>query len=470
MKSFRIVISVILYLLPFSSVFAQNIETSLPNWFFKTENYNRVNMAVGISDPNADTALAIEQAKLNALINYSILHDGIFTSLTNVGMGSSQDDNRPSANLEYILYTSIIKGKLLSLSSVNVKERFFTRYNEAIVLLEINNETDTSAVIPEYTITRRAGFQKENNLFPLFADELEIAVTLNDSVILITGIENDGTKYKEIKNTKKNRYYNNSLDFRTVFFYPDYTANDDQKGLSLMTSSLNFGLWKSYIFNLINQISIFNSMDINCQYKLSTSNIGNMNKKDQVLTFQQLVYSLKNIQSTRLNNSITAISFANNQLHLAIKSNKSIGSTTMASSPGKSDKKYLKKLQNEKWKSLDGEDIVTAWMKAKNLSSMKDDYIITEIEIQASNLQSGIIEGLQLAKLQISSMLATKIQSFGKTDIANDNQLTIKSAKLINVEKTGIIEPFFIFYSNPSPNFYHIKIMVYYDLKQVEGF
>jgi hypothetical protein len=470
MKNFSAIILVILYLLPFSLAKSQSNNASLPGWFFKTENYNRINMAVGISDPNPDTTLALEQAKLNALINYNLIHHGTFTSLTNVGMGSHQDDNNSTSNLEYILYTCIIKGKLPSLSSINVKEKYFTRYKEAVVLLEINNEAETSGVSPEYVLTRRAGFQKENNMFPLFADELDIHVTIGDSVVLSSGIESDGQKYIETKKGKKNRFYFNPQDLRMSMFYPDYNTISDQQGLSAMYSSLNYGLWKSYIFNLINQLCIFNNTDINFQYKLSTSNIGNINKSDKLHSFQQLVYSLKNFQSIKLNNSIEAIYFSNNQLFLGIKSTKNNLGSILPASAGKTDKKYIKKLQAEKWKSIDGEDIVMSWMKVKNLTSMKDAYIGAEIEIQASNLQSGIIEGLQLAKLQISSQLATKIKSLGQSETSSDNQLTIKSAKLINVEKTGIIEPYFVFYSNPYPNSYHIKVMVYYDLKQVDGF
>jgi hypothetical protein len=460
----------IIYLLPFSHAKSQNSNTAMPSWFFKTENYNRINSAIGISDPNPDTTKALEQAKLNALINYSILHDGIFTSLTNVGMGSHQDDNNSSSNLEYIIYTSIIKGKLPSLTSLTVKEKYFTRYKEAVVLLEINNEIDTSIKCPEYILTRRAGFQKENNLFPLFADELDILVTQGDSIILNSCIESDGQKYYENKKGKKNRFYYNPQDLKFPTFYPDYNNTGNQQGIQVMSSTLNYGMWKSYIFNLINQLCIFNSTDINCQYKLSTSNIGNISKSDQLVSFQQLVYSLKNFQSFRLNNALSALYFSNNQLLMGVKSDKNDAASVVTASPDKNDKKYIKKLQTEKWKSIDGEDVVLSWMKVKNLSSMKDDYIGTEIEIQSSNLQSGIIEGLQLAKLQISSQLATKIKSLGKADVGSADQLVIKTAKLINVEKTGKIEPYFIFYSNPYPNSYHIKVMVYYELKQIQGF
>ena len=207
MKNFKHIFLLLLCILPFYAIFAQSYDSSLPGWFFKIENYNRINVAVGISDPNPDTTLAIEQAKINALINYSILHDAVFTSLTNVGMGTYTDSDKPSSNLEYIIFTSIIKGKLPPLSSVNIKEKYFTKYKEAIVLIELNNNIDSVAQMPDYTITRRAGFQKENNSFPLFADEMDIEVHENDSVILNVGIEKDGIKYRDTKNEKEDRFY-----------------------------------------------------------------------------------------------------------------------------------------------------------------------------------------------------------------------------------------------------------------------
>jgi hypothetical protein len=467
MKNLKYKLILFFCLLPFSAAFAQPDDASLPGWLFKTENYNRVNVAIGISDPNPDTTLAIEQAKINALINYSILHDAVFTSLTNVGMGTYTDSDKPSSNLEYIIFTSIIKGKLPPLSSVNIKEKYFTRYNEAIVLIELNNNIDSSVQIPDYTITRRAGFQKENNSFPLFADEMDIEVHENDSVIMNLGIEKDGIKYRDTKDEKENRFYYKPQNLRALFFYPNCSFLDNESKLPSMGTSLNYGIWKSFIFNLIDQISIFNSMNINCQYKLTSTNIGNANIDNQTLTFQQLVYSLKNLNSTKLSNSIAEISLANNRLNIAIKSAKNQNASFSAASMDKANKKIIKKLKSEKWISFGEDDIETAWLKATNLSEINDQFLNTEVEIQSGSLQSGIIEGFQLAKLHLSSQLATKISSLGKTDIGNEDQSTVKSAKLINIEKTGNIGPYFIFYQNPSPNIYNIKIKVLYDLKQL---
>jgi hypothetical protein len=469
MKSKNLCLLLIACLLPLSSAFAQASTSQFPSWFFKTENYNRINLAIGISDPNPDTCQALKQAKINAMINYSLIHDGVFSSLTNVGMGSQQDNNTSSSNLEYILFTSIIKGKLPSDSSVKIKEKYFTNYKEAIVLIEIGNNKVLDTSISRYTITRSAGFHKENNSLPFFVDELSVEAFTNDSVILETEISKDGYSIRDLKKNQEKNFFDNNSNLKAAFMYPEYTSGINPSKWPVMPCPLGSGLWKAYIFNFVDQISLYNSMDINCQYKLSTSNIGNINISNESLTFQQLVYSLKNVQSVKLNNSITGINILANNLNLAIKSGKAPGTSEPGISPSKTEKKKINKMIASKWKYLGDDDFETSWLKAMNSCNQKDTYINTEVEIQANSLQSGILEGFQLAKLQLSSQLATKVKALGKTDI-NKNDQAIKSAKLINVEKTGNIGPYFIFYQNLGQSVYKLKIFVLYDLKQVEGF
>jgi hypothetical protein len=470
MRNKNLCLLIINLLLPFSSIFAQAQAGSIPSWFFQAENYNRINRAVGISDPNPDTTLALEQAKINAMINYSLLHDGTFSSLTNVGMGSQQDNNVPTSNLEYILYTSIIKGKLPSDSSVKIKEKFFTNYHEAIVLIEIDYKPSMGTILPEYTITRSTGFHHENNSLPFFIDELNIQVSHHDSIILETEISKDGAKFNDLRKAGEKHFLNDNSGPKTPFFYAESTSGSSPSKWPFMPCPMNSGLWKAYIFNLIDQLSLYNSMDINCQYKLSTSNIGTISKPDQSFTFQQLVYSLKNVQSVKLNNSIAGIYTSGNNLQLSIKSGKQPGTSNPGIIPNKSEKKLLKKMLADNWKYLGEDDFETSWQKAMYGCRQNDTYINAEIEIQANSLQSGILEGIQLAKLHISSQLATKVNAQAKTDLQNSNELAIKSAKLINVQKTGCIAPYFIFYQNLAQNVYKLKIIVLYDLKQVEGF
>ena len=468
-KIYRIIVfsTTILF---FYSALAQNRTTNLPSWLFKTENYNRIDLAIGISEPGSDTTKALEQAKLNAMLNYSLRHDATITSLTNVGMGSQQDDNKSESNLEYILFTSIIKGKLPSLSIVSVKEKFFTSYGEAVVLVEINNDLPGDSAITDYLVTRSAGFQKENNLFPMFIDELEFEVFSDDSMIYSQGIAKEGQKYFEIKPQNEKHSFFDIPDFKSAMFYPVSGGQKKDSKWPEMASPLGYGLWMAYFFNLIDQLSLYNNMDINCQYKLSSTNTGTLDKSDHSLSFQQLIYSLKNVQASELKYSIDNIYISDNHLFMSLITGKGPSSSVGVLNPSKAEKKIIKKMLEEKWQCFGNDNLSLAWLGSKNLCSQKDSYISTEVELQASSLQSGIIEGFQLSKLQISSLLATKVQSIGKTEISNQDNLAIKSAKLINVEKTGCISPYFIFYRTLAPNIFHIRMVVLYDLNQTKNF
>jgi hypothetical protein len=453
----------VILLLSHYSIAAQYGNTALPAWFFKTENYNRINLAVGISDPNPDTTLSLEQAKINALIVNSLMHGAIFTSLTNVGMGSQQDNNMPSSSLEYIIYTSIIKGKLPHWQSVNVKEQMFTRFKEAMVLLDLSSIDAEQGQIPEFTIIRRAGFQRENNQFPFFVDELEISVSIGDSTILNTIIAKESGRFIDLKKKPENKYYTDPNSAKMAMLYQENSVNSTPAQMPAPTHS---GLWKAFIFNLIDQISMFNSLDINFQYKLTSTNTATTGNLSKMYSFQQLVYSLKNVQASKLSNKMDNISMANNNLYLSIRAQMGNKNSLMAKSPDKNEKKRIKKYINEKWSYLGEDDFETGWLKAMNLKLEKEDFLETEIDIQSASLQSGILEGLQLSKLMLSSKLAGKIAALANTTGNNEEMGTVKSAKLINMENTGSIGPVFIFYQNLAPQRFRLKMFVFYNLKQ----
>ncbi len=469
MKLFKLLFYFFIWLLPHYLMEAQ-ISQKLPDWFFASENYNRINLAIGISEPDNDTIQALEQAKINALINYSLLHDAVFTSLTNVGIGQQENIDNGNTSIEYILYSSIIKGKLPKVSSITVKEKFFTRYKEAIVLLEINNEENQDSIFPQFTITRRAGFQKEDFSYPLFVDEMDIEVLLNDSISLHSGIIKEGSKFLNADNDAKDLYYNEYTNKKVSFMYAGSLGYLKNNKVNHATSTpLNYGLWKSYIFNLTDQISIRNGMDINMQFKLTTANIGNLQHREQSLNFQQLVYSLKNIQAIKLNNYIEQMELLDNYLSLSLKTNNPEYDGLHAPAPGKADKKLLKKMKAENWEFIGNESFETAWLKSLQISKDKGQFLNAEIDIQANNLHSGILEGIQLGKLQLSSQLATKVNALNNSNIVKDEQLLVKSAKLINVEKTGKIGPYFIFYQNVAPNVFNIKMILLYDSQQLNN-
>jgi hypothetical protein len=449
--------------------FSQNPGVALPHWFMKAENYRQVNIATGISEPNPDTTTAFHQATLNALINYSLFHDGVFTSLTNVGVGDLQEEQRKSTNIEYILFTGIIKGKLHPSNALKIKEKYLTPQNEAIVLIELENENANDSDMMHYSITRRAGFQKENNLFPLFIDEIDVEVSLNDSIIMKYGIIKDGAIFK---NTLVNHKGLKKPDFeqgRKLFKYQDFNSSSANSGeWPSLPSSLNYGFHKSFIFNLVDQICIYNSLEIDFQLKLASANIGNIHKSTHNLSFQQLVYSLKNVQSKKLIISLSEISITNNMLFLGLKPGMDKKTQGFSIVPNKAQKKQIKKMLTENWRYLGKADFESVWMETISLKQEKNQFIYTEFTIQTPDMLSGILEGLQLAKLYISSQLATKVKAQSSSELIENNEAVVKSAKLINVDKTGELGPFYVFYQQTGINSYQLRMLVFYELRQLE--
>jgi len=451
------------FLLPCSISFAQPSACQLPSWFFENSNYTNGNYAIGISDTRMDIEEAYEQAKLKALLNYSLLHKTNFSSLTTSGLGNQQDNANNATSLEYVVHSAIIKGEFSGPEEIQIVDSFYTPNKEAIVLIKINKNSENLPVY-KYAIKRRAGFQRENTRLPLFADELDIIITNNDSIIYSSKIFKESNRISN-QNTKTS---SSIFDFMSeIQIFKPYISFQQADPRSL-PSPLNFGLWNAYIFNFVDQVCIYNSFKTDFHYKLSSSNMGTMDDKSTKKTLQQYVYSLKNVQSRNIKTKLKNIAIENNQLYCYFKPahEKYDFNQNTISVLNRQDRKELKKLKEENWQFVGTQNVKNAWFEAKNRISSSPDYLVTGIDIQSNNLSSGLLESIYLAKLELSSLLEAKISALTLQNQTDEKQSYTQSAKLLNITKTAKIEPFYMFYRQINPKAYMIKVVLFYKLNK----
>ena len=235
-----------------------------------------------------------------------------------------------------------------------------------------------------------------------------------------------------------------------------------------LPSPLNFGLWNAYIFNLVDQVCIYNSFKTDFHYKLSSNNIGTIDDKTTKKTLQQYVYSLKNVQSRDIKIGLKNITIQNNLLYCYFKpvNEKYEFSQNTISVLNRQDRKELKKLKEENWQFVGNQNVKNAWFEAKSKISSSPNFLVTGIDIQANNLSSGLLEAIHLAKLELSSLLEAKISALTLQNQTNKNQSYTQSAKLLNITKTNKIEPFYLFYRQINPKSYQIKVVLFYKLNR----
>lgn len=115
------------------------IPGQLPDWFFPVIQNITPAEVIGVSDPGMEWEEAKKQAELRALALYAIIHSSTVSNITD-------DYTNLHEGAGYALYSTkfqdfvLTKSKIVcDLSAVEVVDTFFTKYNEAIVKIRINN-------------------------------------------------------------------------------------------------------------------------------------------------------------------------------------------------------------------------------------------------------------------------------------------------------------------------------------------
>ncbi len=448
-------------LIYFSVLYSQN-SASFPAWVFNSEYYNSSNYSVGISDPDMDSISAFKQAKIRALINYGIFNNSKYSSLTSVAMVNGQEKIQDATSIETILYTSIIKGAFEIPDSIQIEKKEFTRYNECCVLIKNTSSVNKHDISFNYTIIRRTGFQKENNIFPVFIDELEIISNINDSLQEVYKINRKDKKY----DIKSDFLYNNNLkevQFKNI--YRNYFASPDSNNEHNTTyySSFSSGLWAAYVFELSDQLSFKSVLNKNKANQLITLEQGNINKLNEIGSSNNFILSSRKFDTEPLNIFIEDINLQANYIKIKLKkTDKSTNSSYTQIRLNKQDRKRQKKLVKENWSAYDFTDIKSAFSSLKTFE-INNEYISGSTILETKNLGNGILKGMQIARTEIENQLKSKITSQGNLEIENQGNLSsVQTSKIIISEETKRIEPHFIFYRKINNSYYQLNVILFY--------
>ncbi|MEN8119223.1 MAG: hypothetical protein ABFS35_02705 [Bacteroidota bacterium] len=465
----KIYIFLLVQLIHLSALLSQNSKM-IPAWVFDIKNYNNDQFAVGISDPDMDSITAFEQAKMRALINYGIFNNGQYGSLTSIAIGNEQENIYDATSIETILYSSLIKGNFKVSDSIQIEKKEFTKYNECCVLLKKCSSKIEQTSVFQYSLVRRTGFQKENNIFPVFIDELEFVVELNDSLKFTYFINRKNDKY-DIRSNLGDTNNLKEISIKNIYRNYSSTSDSEKENNTTYYSKLSSGLWSAYMFELFDQISFNSILNKNKANQLITLEQGNINNKNIFSSLNELIFSSKKHETEPLKVQLDKINVQANYLKIKFKENGNQPAVGQVSNTNisqniklsRSDRKNQKKLIKEKWIALGFSDIKNAYSKLKYFEN-KEEYINSSAILETRNLGNGILKGLQIARTGIENQLKSKIKTMNKIEIEDNSNLSVQTSKTFISEKTEKIEPYFIFLRKINNSFYKLNIILFYKI------
>ncbi len=234
------------------------IPDKLPDWVFTPHIITDKIQIVGFSDPNMGKELAIKQAILRAKAMYALL------SISNVSNITDDYTNLKESG-KYSLYSTKFQDFSLSKahlaynnSAILVKDTFYTKYNEGIVLIEIEYQendslnTDTLKVKGEHLqVYIERNFQKERVEFFNFSvednlSEDSIDLSSNYNYKIVNRNYDINSNYKDSIILFEERTYNYRTDLE---FVKDSLPNESNE------YGLNKGLWNAYITGYLSNVT-----------------------------------------------------------------------------------------------------------------------------------------------------------------------------------------------------------------------
>ncbi|MBN2756268.1 MAG: hypothetical protein JXR51_03750 [Bacteroidales bacterium] len=454
---------ILLFIGFFCIVSIKSQENKIPDWFFNKDYYQKSDYAIGISDPDLDSISAEKQAILRALINHSILNKSEINSLSTYGLGNQNSDNKNSNTVENAVYTSIFSQDSLYINNFITEKYFRNKYNETFILLKFSELNQDLLNKFDFKVIRRLGFQKENNIFPVFIDEIELIANLNDSIICnykINKLSNNisikselilNEKVIKISFPKTNFSYNNTLIKNTskVQIY----------------NKLGFGVWASFFINLIEKSSLFNNLNGSNNYNLASLNQGNLTNNNESENITNLNLSAKSIEKSFFNYKIDEIVIKENNLCLNFDFEDKIKIENLSEKKlNRKENKTFEQMQNENWQCIGYESFENAWKIFKFYeSSSEKTNIVSSDEHISNNLSSGIFKSVLFSKFYISNQINSKLNSLSSTGITSESEFQVQNSKSVSKNENGKIWPYFIFYRKLSEKHFEIKSFFFYD-------
>jgi len=449
----------IFILLSYLSVLHSQDNTNIPAWVLNVKNYNSQEYAVGISDPDMDSTIAFEQAKIRALINYSIFHNNQYASLSSVSLANQQSNNFNADGIETILFSSVLKGRFSFPDSLEIVKKTITKYHEYCVLINIPQNTDAKNKTGNYTMIRRTGFQKENNQFLVVSDEIELKVYVNDTIkstYVLNRIKNEFsiTSYLWLDNKL------NEVKIRNTF--RNYSLAVETENPIYYTSSSS-GLWAAFLYEISDKISFQSVLNKNKANKLITSEQGNLQKHEQINSLNNFILSSKKLETEALSIRLKKISVKNNYLRIVLDDGQHIEKIGGSFTQTRKSKKQLKKLKKENWTAIGYTDIETAFYDLKAFE-YNEVYLSSSAELKTQGLGTGILKTLEISRTEIENQLNSQIRAVSQSGLSSNDNYSVQSSKSVADTNTKAISPYFIFFRKLNKQFYQIRVVLFYKM------
>jgi len=234
------------------------IPEQLPDWFFPVIQNTTPVEIIGVSDPDMEWEKAKNQAELRALAFYAIIHSSTVSNITD-------DYTNLHEGAGYALYSTkfqdfvLTKAKIVcDLSAIEVVDTFFTKYNEAIVKIRINNNFQSlSAKDTIYATGEHLQVFVERNYK---RDKLEFY-----NLIINRKGDTDSCSlscqyhYKQAYNGYDiiSKFGKDTIDFkaRTYSYRTDLEFTADSSDAAFKFFRLDKGLWNAYFTGVLTNIT-----------------------------------------------------------------------------------------------------------------------------------------------------------------------------------------------------------------------
>ena len=260
--------------------------------------YNNHYLCLGISDPNNDAEAAYQQAVKRALAFYAISQEVKLSSLYELYYMNSNAsytiDNQKSHWMAEL-------NSSVSNYSYNVKTVYKTKYNETIVLLEVENDEKQNNTIST-SFSFMYYFDDLNGKME-YGEKQIVNILSHDDINILEWISTiDRTSVKKLS-------YNNKLKTKIKpydYSYEDYgTITDD-----MLFSDNKYGLWNSFVDTFFQAISVYESDNslIKSTNRLITNEVnGNFEDKSQDI--------IRSVINTKVSCFLVNVSLKNNKFY-----------------------------------------------------------------------------------------------------------------------------------------------------------
>ncbi|MBI9055000.1 MAG: hypothetical protein JEY96_14345 [Bacteroidales bacterium] len=249
------------------------IPEKLPEWIFNPIQIGESIRVVGFSDPNMEKKEAFKLAVLRAKAMYVLFNHASISNITD-------DYTNLHESRKYSLYSTKFQDFSLSKASfaynnsdVTIIDTFYTKYNEGVVLIEIQNvqlekdKLDTLLIRGEHLqVFIERNFQKEKIEF--FNFFIKDDISNSDSLDLVSQYN-----YRRVNRSYdiSSIYGDSIIDFeeRTYNYRTELEFAKDSTNSELNEFRLTRGLWNGYVSGLLSNITTLS--------KLLSSQIKNSN-------------------------------------------------------------------------------------------------------------------------------------------------------------------------------------------------